>query len=51
MEERNILTVIETLAQEIHLLKYEKERLTAENAALRAAIESGVKVSVEVSHE
>ena len=55
MEERHILTAIETLAAEINILRYTNDTLqknndllTAENAALRAALESRVKVSVEV---
>ena len=48
MEDRNIITAIETLAAEINLLRYTNERLEAENAALRATLENGVKVSVEV---
>ncbi len=48
MEERNILTAIDTLAAEINLLRYKNERLEAENAALKAALESRLKVSVEV---
>ena len=48
VEDRNIIIAIETLAAEISLLHYTNQRLEAENAALKAAIESGVKVSVEV---
>lgn len=48
VEDRNIIVAIETLAAEISLLRYTNQRLEAENAALKAAIESGVKVSVEV---
>lgn len=48
MENTNILIVIETLAAEINLLRYDKERLEAENAALKTALESRLKVSVEV---
>lgn len=47
MEERNILTAIETLAAEINLLRYDNERLREENESLRKAMAITIKVAVE----
>lgn len=43
MENTNILIVIETLASEIKLLKFDNDRLRDENASLRTALEAIAK--------